>query len=281
LHVAGADGGLALSGARRGIGLRAILTASIASTIIFTAGAPAHAAWTHTSQLHRASMVLSGGAAAPGRRSRAHAPIIARHPRAPYHGPIYELNPEGAVVPYLPPALASEVAASSGGSAPKIASAGIEGAPEGGPTPRPKLLVPGKLAVMVGHLAAAPMDAPEAVKRMIWGANEIVGLPYIYGGGHGSFRSPGYDCSGTVSYALHGGGMLHSPEDSSELELYGRKGVGTWVTIFANAGHAYMDIAGLRLDTSPVEDPSDLPGPEWRPIRSTNAEFVIRHPVGL
>jgi len=275
--VAGADSGLA--GVARNVGARALAALAAAAAMTLTAAAPALG----SGRFHgrRDALLLSGGASAPAGEPHPHAPIIARRPRAPYRGPIYELSAEGTVVPYLPPALASEVADSSGGSAPLDGASGVVGLHEGGPEARPRLLVPGKLAVMVGHLAAAPMEAPEAVKKMIWAANEIVGLPYIYGGGHGSFRSPGYDCSGTVSYALHGGAMLHAPEDSSELELYGGRGVGTWVTIFANAGHAYMDIAGLRLDTSPAEDPSNLPGPEWRPLRETNAGFVIRHPRGL
>lgn len=277
--MAGAHSGL--SGVGRGIGARALVAVGTAAAVILTSGAPALGAGARRAHQRRATLLLSGGASAPAGDPHPHAPVLARHPRPVYHGPIYELNAAGAIVPYLPPALASEVAASSGGSAPVAGAAGAEGIHEGGPEARPKLLVPGKLAVIVGHLAAAPMEAPEAVKRMVWAANEIVGLPYIYGGGHGSFHSPGYDCSGTVSYALHGGAMLRSPEDSGELELYGRRGVGTWVTIFANAGHAYMDIAGLRLDTSPAEDPSNLPGPEWRPLRATNAGFIVRHPLGL
>ena len=109
----------------------------------------------------------------------------------------------------------------------------------------------------------------------------MIGLPYIYGGGHASFVSPGYDCSGTVSFALHGASLLATPEDSSEFEAWGSHGAGRWVTIFANGGHAYMTVAGLRLDTSPAEDPANLEGPRWRPLRQTNAGFVVRHPLGL
>jgi hypothetical protein len=125
------------------------------------------------------------------------------------------------------------------------------------------------------------MAAPAAIQQIIWAGNQIVGLPYIYGGGHGSFVSPGYDCSGTVSFALHGANLLASPEDSSELMLYSSEGVGHWVTIFSNPEHAYMAVAGLRLDTSPADDPSDLPGPRWRPLRPANSGFTIRHPLGL
>jgi hypothetical protein len=125
------------------------------------------------------------------------------------------------------------------------------------------------------------MEAPAAVQKIIWAGNELIGLPYIYGGGHGSFIDNGYDCSGTVSFALHGAGLLATPEDSSEFEGYGSHGAGRWVAIFGNAGHAYMTVAGLRLDTSSADDPSNEQGPRWRPLRPANAGFVVRHPLGL
>src|SRR6202042_3177987 len=150
-----------------------------------------------------------------------------------------------------------------------------------GPTARPELLVPGTTARFVDGLAAAPEGAPAAIQEMIWAGNEIIGLPYIYGGGHASFISPGYDCSGTVSYALHGANLITAPMDSSEFMSWDSSGIGTWVTIFANGGHAYMTVAGLRLDTSPVDDPSDQNGPRWRPLRPGNPGFTVRHPTGL
>ena len=112
------------------------------------------------------------------------------------------------------------------------------------------------------------MAAPASVQEMIWAGNQLIGLPYIYGGGHASFSSPGYDCSGTVSFALHGASLLSLPEDSSELESFGAGGEGRWVTIFSNPGHAYMTVAGLRLDTSAADDPSNEQGPRWRPLRA-------------
>jgi cell wall-associated NlpC family hydrolase len=242
-------------------------TAAVAA-LSFTFVSPAVAANDPTKPIFR----LWGGAAAP-RPWRA--PIRARRPHSRYTGPVYVLTANGRIVPFVSQRQLSQLSAAVGGAA--AASVTLPGGP------KPKLLVPGRIAQIVdGGLAAAPMEAPEAVKRMIWAANEIVGLPYIWGGGHASFHAPGYDCSGTVSYALHGGGWLHSPEDSSELMAYGKKGAGVWVTIFANPEHAYVDIAGLRLDTSPVEDPWDLEsGPRWRPLRATNAGYVIRHPAGL
>ena len=88
------------------------------------------------------------------------------------------------------------------------------------------------------------MGAPEVIQKIIWAGNELIGLPYIFGGGHASFVSPGYDCSGTVSFALHGAGLLATPEDSSEFEGWGSHGIGRWVAVFSNPGHAYMTVAG-------------------------------------
>ena len=199
-----------------------------------------------------------------------HAPITARTPALHYAGPVYELSLEGQLVPYVAPTAQQVLDGATGGSAVSTAVA-----------LKPKLVVPGRLARLIDGLAAAPMEAPEAVKAMIWSANEIIGLPYIYGGGHASFHASGYDCSGTVSYALHGADLLSAPEDSSELEGFGGHGVGEWVTVFANPGHAYMDVAGLRLDTSAADDPSDQQGPRWRPLRQSNVGYRVRHPVGL
>jgi cell wall-associated NlpC family hydrolase len=200
-----------------------------------------------------------------------HAPIVAKSPSTPYTGPVYEKTATGQVVPYTAPQTPGEVTSATGGSTVGVVA-----------DTKPELLVPGSTAREVDNgLAAAPMSAPLAVQEIVWAGNQIVGLPYIYGGGHASFISPGYDCSGTVSYALHGASLIETPMDSSEFEGWDSKGVGTWVTIFANPGHAYMTVAGLRLDTSPANDPSNLPGPRWRPLRPENAGYVVRHPTGL
>jgi hypothetical protein len=202
--------------------------------------------------------------------SSPHAPITARRAGLRYSGPVYELTIAGQIIPYASPTAPQALDGSTGGSAVGTL-AGV----------RPRLIVPGRLARLVDGLAAAPMEAPEAVKDIIWAGNEIIGLPYIYGGGHASWHSPGYDCSGTVSYALHGADLLPAPEDSSELEGFGAHGVGEWVSVFANPGHAYMDVAGLRLDTSAADDPSNQQGPRWRPLRHANAGYALRHPLGL
>lgn len=128
-----------------------------------------------------------------------------------------------------------------------------------------------------GRTAIAPQDAPQAVQDAINAANEITDTPYRYGGGHRSFRSSGYDCSGSVSYALHGGGLLDRPLDSTGFMRWARHGRGTWITVYANHGHAYTVIAGLRFDTSGRGEN----GPRWRPAHRSRRGFVARHPEGL
>jgi cell wall-associated NlpC family hydrolase len=199
------------------------------------------------------------------------APVTARTSRLPaYKGPFYEKTAAGQIVPYTPPPPAGKTNGATGGSAVELAG-----------EVKPELLVPGVTARYVNGLAAAPMSAPAAVQEIIWAGNQLIGLPYIYGGGHASFIAPGYDCSGTVSFALHGASLLSTPMDSTEFMSWGEHGVGQWVTVFSNPEHAYMTVAGLRLDTSPVDDPSDREGPRWRPLRPANPGFVRRHPIGL
>jgi hypothetical protein len=134
-------------------------------------------------------------------------------------------------------------------------------------------------AALVGGRAIAPLNAPAMVKRVIAAANHIRTTPYIWGGGHGSFISSGYDCSGAVSYALHGGKLLSTPLVSGSLETFGEAGPGRWITIYANAEHAYMVVAGLRFDTAGDEIGT---GPRWHPTTAAAAggRFVVRHPVG-
>jgi peptidoglycan hydrolase CwlO-like protein len=126
--------------------------------------------------------------------------------------------------------------------------------------------------------AIPPANAPLAVRGVIEAANQIDDLPYIWGGGHGSFESSGYDCSGSVSFALHGGGLLSSPLDSTGLEVWGSSGGGNWITVFANSGHAWAYIAGLRWDTG---GPGGGSGPRWSTVmRDDASSFVARHPAG-
>ncbi len=135
----------------------------------------------------------------------------------------------------------------------------------------------GESAIRLGGIALAPPDAPEAIKAAITAANSIASRPYVWGGGHASWYSRGYDCSGAVSYALGGGGFLSAPLDSTQLESFGRPGPGRWLTVYANAGHAYAVIAGLRWDT--VGDARGS-GPRWHPALPYPQGFVARHPAG-
>lgn len=129
--------------------------------------------------------------------------------------------------------------------------------------------------------AAAPALAPDAVKKAIWAANKLIGKPYRYGGGHRRFNDTGYDCSGTVSYALKGGDLLASPLDSSSFMSWEEAGKGDWITVYTNPGHAFVVIAGLRLDTSATGDPSGNKGPRWRPTLRSTKGFTARHPEGF
>ncbi len=140
----------------------------------------------------------------------------------------------------------------------------------------PAPLNPGQEAQVISESeASAPAAAPQAVKDAIAAANSIATTPYIWGGGHGSFESSGYDCSGAVSFALHGGGFLESPLDSTGLETWGEPGPGQWITVYANAGHAWMVIAGIAFDTV------GGPGPRWHnPWVDSPEGFVARHPAG-
>jgi peptidoglycan hydrolase-like protein with peptidoglycan-binding domain len=125
--------------------------------------------------------------------------------------------------------------------------------------------------------ATAPADAPQEVKDAIAAANRLIDKPYKYGGGHGRFEDSGYDCSGAVSYALHGAGKLEAPLDSSGLERYGEAGEGEWITVYAHGSHAYVVIAGLRFDTSGEGEK----GPRWRSQKRGTAGYTVRHPEGL
>jgi hypothetical protein len=132
-------------------------------------------------------------------------------------------------------------------------------------------------ATLHAGVAKAPSDAPRAVKAAIQAANHIRHKPYVWGGGHGSWRASGYDCSGAVSYVLHAAGLLGSPETSGALESWGTKGRGDWITVFANGGHAYMVIAGLRFDTSGP----GASGPRWRSENRSPRGYRVRHARGL
>jgi peptidoglycan hydrolase-like protein with peptidoglycan-binding domain len=128
----------------------------------------------------------------------------------------------------------------------------------------------------IGSSSPASGAAAE-IADMIAAANEIATRPYVFGGGHASFESYGYDCSGSVSYVLHAAGLLSSPEDSTGLESYGAPGPGRYVTIYATDGHAWMTIDGRRFDTVALAET----GTRWASGGGEFAGYVERHPVGL
>lgn len=137
-------------------------------------------------------------------------------------------------------------------------------------------------ATLVEGEAVPPPHAPAVVRRVIAAANEIDTRPYVWGGGHASFIAKGYDCSGAVSYALHGADLLSYTMVSGQLAHYGDPGPGRWITIYANAEHVFMVVAGLRFDTR--NDPEGVSGPRWKmaaPEASILPKFAVRHPAGL
>ena len=119
-------------------------------------------------------------------------------------------------------------------------------------------------------------EGSSVVARVIAAGEEIATRPYVWGGGHGSFQSAGYDCSGSVSYALHGGGLLSAPMDSSEFESYGEAGPGRDITIYANSEHVYMVVDGRRFDTVAQQEG----GSRWSSSTTSTGGYVVRHPAG-
>jgi cell wall-associated NlpC family hydrolase len=169
------------------------------------------------------------------------------------------------------------VGTASGREGAAVNSSGTsECAPEGGGVTN-GTCAPVKKARLLGGKAVAPPGAPEAVTKVIQAANRIRTTPYIWGGGHARWSDRGYDCSGSVSYALHGGTLLEAPMTSGELARWGVPGKGRWITIYANARHVFAVIAGLRWDT--VGDVTGT-GPRWHEEMVSTAGFVVRHPVG-
>jgi hypothetical protein len=173
-------------------------------------------------------------------------------------------------------------------AAPAATLGGVELSPETGGAKvtgpvvlqdQPGPTVSGTKAVLIGTKAYAPSKAPASVKRVIWAANKIRHKPYKWGGGHGQWKDSGYDCSGAVSYALHGGGLIDYSLASGGFMHWGESGRGKWISVYASPSHAYMFVAGLRFDTSGAGES----GPRWRPEpRWDNGRgFWVRHPSGL
>lgn len=143
-------------------------------------------------------------------------------------------------------------------------------------------MVPGRTArLRTDGRAAIPRGAPKTIRTLIAAMNRIVGKPYKWGGGHARLIDRGYDCSGAVSYGLIGAGMLRAPQVSGTLARFGATGAGRWVTVYANKGHVYLEVAGLRLDTSPVGDRfGGRNGVRWRSVIGRRPGFAVRHPIG-
>jgi cell wall-associated NlpC family hydrolase len=135
----------------------------------------------------------------------------------------------------------------------------------------------GGIAVDTGGMVQPPPGAPAAVREIIAAGNAIATLPYIYGGGHASFQASGYDCSGSVSYVLAAAGLVSAPMVSGDFENWGDPGTGRWVTIYANAGHVWMTVAGWRFDTVALAEG----GTRWAQGGGEFAGFIVRHPPGL
>ena len=169
-------------------------------------------------------------------------------------------------------AIALAVSLAGGGLSASAASAEVGGM--GAVPSQSQKSAAGGRAMLLGGRAHPPMTAPTAVAAAIRAANRISAKPYVWGGGHGTWQDRGYDCSGAVSYALHGGGLLDRSMDSGSLARWGAPGPGRWISVHANAGHAYVVIAGLRFDTS------GGPGPRWHRAPRSGAGFTVRHPVG-
>jgi cell wall-associated NlpC family hydrolase len=139
---------------------------------------------------------------------------------------------------------------------------------------------PNQAALTPAGLAVAPIDAPTAVQEVIAAGNQIARLPYRYGGGHVTYEDTAYDCSGSISYVFEAAHLLSGPVVSGELENWGRAGPGRWITVFANAGHTFMYVAGLRFDTVALAET----GSRWSDRSADEPDlstFSVRHPTGL
>ena len=172
-------------------------------------------------------------------------------------------------------------------AAPAAAQTGGTGTPGGTPAPADPAAPapvgpPGRATLLPDGTAQAPADAPPAIQAAIAAGNAIHTMPYRWGGGHRSFLDSGYDCSGAVSYVLHAAGLLASPMPSGPLaSSWGAPGKGRWITVYANASHAYMVVAGLRFDTSAVgEKLNQGSGPRWRKTKRKPTGYTAKFAPG-
>src|SRR3954469_9746516 len=215
--------------------------------------------------------------AASGREQRAATPVAAKKKQAQS-----KLPP----LPDMRPKVVEPVAGNGGAAAPALAVPGIT---EVGPKPKGPASAGAvqrgatvtadvtKARALGNGVAVPPLDAPDEVKQIIEAGNVIARTPYLWGGGHGKWLDKGYDCSGSVSFALAAAGLLQAPLASGPLMSWGDPGPGRWVTVWSSPGHVFMEVAGIRFDTSGQR----VPGSRWQNDRLSTAGFVARHPRGL
>jgi hypothetical protein len=190
-------------------------------------------------------------------------------------------------LPEMRPKVVEPVAGSAGGAS--EAPETDPGLTDVGPKPDSAASVGGRRLSSPGHtditratalpngIALPPLEAPEEVKQIIEAGNIIARKPYIWGGGHGKWIDKGYDCSGSVSFALASAGLLEGPLASGPLMSWGEPGRGKWVTIWSHQGHVFMEVAGIRFDTSGQR----IDGSRWQNTMRSTSGFVARHPAGL
>jgi hypothetical protein len=193
---------------------------------------------------------------------------------------------EPADLPPLPDMKPKVVEPVAGGSLPAPAAAAAEPAPtrvRADTRADQRRAVGGRDASLASALALPngvalpPLEAPEEIEQIIEAGNAIARTPYKWGGGHGKWLDDGYDCSGSVSFALAAAGLLSGPLNSSGLMSWGEPGPGRWVTIYSNHGHVFMEVAGIRFDTSGARET----GSRWQNEMRSTSGFVARHPAGL
>jgi cell wall-associated NlpC family hydrolase len=233
------------------------------------------------------SLTATAPAPTPARpgSTRSTAPAAAEAP-IPVARPQVVEPVAGTAAPAAAPSAAEPSSVSVGSPASGVGGSGSLPAPESLAQVRSELARSGMTAnprqatLTPGGLAVAPVDAPPAVQAIISAGNEIARLPYIWGGGHATYEDTGYDCSGSISFVFAAAGLLDHTVTSGELENWGAPGPGRWITVFANAGHTFMYVAGLRFDTVALAET----GSRWsdRPADEGDlASFSVRHPPGL
>jgi cell wall-associated NlpC family hydrolase len=213
----------------------------------------------------------AGDSAAGGSKAAADAgiePLPTRNPRAKAVEPVAGESAEYAA---LPTEKAGDQPVANGASAPLSAAARKKG---NGPTSDKAI---SDAEVLKNGIALPPIESPSAVHTIIEAGNQIARTPYLWGGGHGKWLDHGYDCSGSVSFALASAGLLGGPQTSGALMGWGKPGTGKWVTIYANPGHVFMVVAGVRFDTSG----NRVTGSRWQASMRGTGGFVARHPPGL